>query len=66
MPAALLSALYTHLPNGLIVVDTARHVLFINEAGTRLSAEVVRATAGRAAVACPTLLSRQHLCRIGR
>jgi len=45
MPAALLTALYTHLPAGLIVVDTAGRVVFTNEAGARLSAEVVRATA---------------------
>ena len=44
LPAALLTALYTHLPSGLIVVDTAGQVVFMNKAATRLNADVVLAT----------------------
>lgn len=53
LPIALLTALYTHLPNGVIVVDTAGQIMFMNEAATRLNAALVLAAQG-AALSDPT------------
>jgi signal transduction histidine kinase len=40
LPAAMLTTLLMHLPCGVIVVDTAGSVAFMNEAGQRLSREI--------------------------
>jgi signal transduction histidine kinase len=39
-PVAMLTTLFTHLPCGVIVVDAAGRVVFMNEVGERLSSEM--------------------------
>ena len=48
LPLGMLNTLFMHLPSGVIVVDAAGSVVFMNEAGERLSREI-QLTAGTVA-----------------